>query len=474
MKARPRTAWIVVAALSALALLLAGCAAAAAPPLERSSRTAIPLPGCGTVACAGTLAGAAYEIRLPKSWNGTLLIYSHGYRFAEPVPPDFTPVDSSASAAPTADVAQGLLDRGFALIGSSYSANGWAVPEGVSAGEQLYALFRTSVAVPDRVYLWGDSLGGLITQTLAARHPDWVSGVAPLCGALGGTNANLDLALDVAYAVKTLIYPQLKLTGFTSNDEAVSQWQAAYAAITRAGADLGRGVPKIVLIAALVDAPAQTGTYDGVSITSQIKAYAESILTALGYGTYGRYEIERRVGGNPSTNSEVDYAQRVSPAERQLIDGIARGAADANLAALAAGERVTADEAARTKADALGNPTGTVRDPTITLHTRADPLVLAQNESLFADRKETSGGSTADLVQLFTAPPKTYSETAGAPYGAGHCNFTTAERLAVITLLDNWVRRGEYPAPGAVAAAFGQDSGLLPVYAAGPWPTAAP
>ena len=59
---------------------------------------------------------------------------------------------------------------------------------------------------------------------------------------LGGTNLNLDLALDVAYAVKTLIDPELKLTGFASNDEANANWEGAYKAITAAGRDVTNGV----------------------------------------------------------------------------------------------------------------------------------------------------------------------------------------------------------------------------------------
>jgi hypothetical protein len=37
------------------------------------------------------------------------------------------------------------------------------------------------------------------------------------------------------------------------------------------------------------------------------------VLTALGYGTFGRYEIEQRVGGNPSGNADADYAARSPP-----------------------------------------------------------------------------------------------------------------------------------------------------------------
>ncbi len=272
-------------------------------------------------------------------------------------------VDTEPAPAPSAETASALLAEGYALAGSAFATNGWDVLDGVKAGEQLHSFFTEKVGEPDRVYVWGDSLGGLITQTLAEKHPEWVSGAAPLCGVLAGSNLNLDLALDVAYAVKTLIYPDLKLTGFASHEEAVQNWQGAFEAITEAGGDTKNGVPAILLTAALVDAPTKTKTYDGSTIESQVRARAESILTALGYGTYGRYEIEQRVGGNASGNDQTDYAARVSEEERSLIETVSSGATDALLESWTRGERVTADETARAAFDAMGNPTGRLAGP---------------------------------------------------------------------------------------------------------------
>jgi hypothetical protein len=457
--------------------LLAGCGgqdqALATAEQERSTRTDVPFHGCDAVKCTGKMTGAAYEIQLPKKWNGTLVIYNHGYRPADPAPPDFAPVDRSAAPAGGADVANTLLSQGYALAASAFKTNGWDVLDGVAADEALHTFFVDKVGTPDRVYVWGDSLGGLITETLAEKHPEWISGVAPMCGVLGGTNLNLDLALDVAYAVKTLIYPDLKLTGFASVKEADDNWAGAYKAITAAGADVTNGVPKILMVAAMVDAPAQTKTYDGSTIESGVRARAESILTALGYGTFGRYEIEQRVGGNPSGNQTTDYASRLSDNERSLIETVSPGSADKMLAQLAAGTRVTPDAAARAKADKLGNPTGNIQDPTVTLHTSADPLVLAQNETVFRDRVQAAKTRTGDLVQLYAIPPTTYPTTTGAPYGAGHCNFTTEQRVGVITLLDRWVHDGVVPGTNAVAAAFPSDKSISTAFNPGPWPAGA-
>jgi pimeloyl-ACP methyl ester carboxylesterase len=466
------------AALLALTLVpaLAGCSsepeAVTVAKTEMSTSNDVPLKSCDQVACTGDLDGAAYEIKLPDKWNGTLLIYSHGYRQAEPSPPDFAPVNTDPAPAATEEVASALLAKGYALAGSAFKTNGWDVLDGVAADEALHTFFTQKIGTPDRVYVWGDSLGGLITETLAEKHPEWVSGAAPLCGVLGGGNLNLDLALDVAYAVKTLIYPDLKLTGFASHDEAVANWQGAYDAITKAGADLTNGVPAILLTAALVDAPTQTKTYDGATVESQVRARAEAILTALGYGTYGRYEIEQRVGGNASGNDGTDYSARVSDAERSLIETVSSGATDKLLAKLDAGERVTADPAARAKFDTMGNPTGNLQDPTVTLHTSADPLVLVQNEGVFKDRVYAAKDRIGDLMQIYTTPPASYPEDTGAPYGAGHCNFTTSQRVGLIDLLDGWVRDGRVPGAAAVTAAFPEDDSVTTAYIPTPWPAA--
>jgi pimeloyl-ACP methyl ester carboxylesterase len=464
------------AALLAFALVpaLAGCAgepeAVTVAKKQMSTSDDVPLKSCDQVACTGDLDGAAYEIQLPDKWNGTLLIYAHGYRPAEPQPPDFAPVNTDPAPAATDEVASALLAKGYALAGSAFKTNGWDVLDGVAADEALHTFFTQKIGTPDRVYVWGDSLGGLITETLAEKHPEWVSGAAPLCGVLGGGNLNLDLALDVAYAVKTLIYPDLKLTGFTSHDEAVANWQGAYDAMTKAGADLANGVPAILLIAALTDAPTQTKTYDGATIESQVRARAEAILTALGYGTYGRYEIEQRVGGNASGNDGTDYSARVNDAERSLIETVSSGATDKLLAKLDAGERVMADPAARTAFDTMGNPTGDLQDPTITLHTTADPLVLVQNETVFKDRVYAAKGRIGDLMQIYTTPPASYPEDTGAPYGAGHCNFTTSQRVGLIDLLDGWVRDGRVPGGAAVTAAFPGDDSITTAYIPAAWP----
>jgi hypothetical protein len=146
---------------------------------------------------------------------------------------------------------------------------------------------------------------------------------------------------------------------------------------------------------------------------------------------------------------------------------VSPGSAARLLRALANGQRVTADDAARAKADELGNPTGALTDPTLAIHTAADPLVLAQNETVFADRVE-SHQATDLLAQAFIGPPETYSQETGAPYGAGHCNFSVEQRVTFVDILDDWARRGVYPTPVTFETDLGEAHANL--FDPGPWP----
>jgi alpha-beta hydrolase superfamily lysophospholipase len=452
---------VVAACLVALAACGRGSGVPASTEQVRSAGHVTLKQVCSASLCTGSRADAAFKIETPAkgAWNGTLLIWSHGYRSAGPIPSD--PLNAKgpleqpvtvAEDAPADQIAQTLLSQGYAIAGSAYKSNGWAVQDGVAADKDLYSYFAKTFGTPKRVYVWGASLGGLITQTLAEKPPSWLSGAAPVCGVLGGTNLNLDLALDVAYAVKKLIYPSLKLTGFASQEEAVQQWQSAAQAVAAAATKGGPAITADLLaIKAISGAPDKTASYDGRDATSQGSAIVESIITALGYGTWGRYDIEQRLGGDPSKNDPAGYAARVSTSTQTLINAVAPGQLSRVLQALASGPAVTPDQAVRAKADTLGNPTGTIAVPTVTMHTEDDPLVISQNENVFARRADAKGTSSGLLVQILTAPPKTYSK---APYGAGHCNFTATELGAVVTLLDNWVRHGQYPAYGAIAQAL--------------------
>jgi pimeloyl-ACP methyl ester carboxylesterase len=483
---RGRAVATIAAAALATATFAATTTASAAPTTASTSATAAAsafrspgaLTGLTTRATAaggwsvsGPLGdGSQMLLEVPGNWNGTLLLFSHGYR---------SPIDGSRAAqdAPTPDTGQALLTQGYALIGSSYPGNGWAVYRGTHSDELLIA-FAQELKNLRRIYAWGDSLGGLITQTLAERHPDEIAAAAPMCGVLAGANMNLDEALDVGAMLRALLVPGLKLRGYHSyadaqanNDKALATIESDLASTDQATAS--RAAAAVLAIAALADAPHKTQHFDGNGLQSAVGAAVEAIGNALFFGTVGRYDIEQRMGGDPSTNVGVDYRKRISAADVAWYESF--GFAGSLLNSFAQqvqtfAPRVAAIPAARIRfARTGGNPTGRLGVPTVTMHTEDDPLVIVQNERVFETRVATQGQS-GRLLQLYVKPPASYPTNPGAAFGAGHCVFTTGDRVALVKTIDTWLAQRSKPTAAQVAALFPSGEGLDLGYRPFFWP----
>jgi predicted esterase len=136
----------------------------------------------------GPLGGANYTISVPSNWNGTLVLYSHGYVF--PNQPLLNPAPDIETD-PTTHVSDtltraALLQQGYALAGSSYSQNGWAIQQAFRDQIALLDFFDATCGNPTRTIAWGHSEGGIITAGLVQLYPDRFAGALPMCGALAG------------------------------------------------------------------------------------------------------------------------------------------------------------------------------------------------------------------------------------------------------------------------------------------------
>ena len=132
---------------------------------------------------------AHYKIEVPSNWNGTLVLYSHGYSFGP------------SAATDVGDAATGswLLDHGYALAGSSYATNGWALEQAFQDQIAVLDVFPTLVGhQPQRTIAWGHSLGGMITAGLVQLFPDRFSAALPMCGVLAGGPGVWNQGLDSA------------------------------------------------------------------------------------------------------------------------------------------------------------------------------------------------------------------------------------------------------------------------------------
>jgi hypothetical protein len=484
------------APLLVLVLVLSGCTTSDGPdsadvtasgsssglpigdPKDQSTDVAFTACGGGAFACTGEIDGTAYDIRLPETWNGSLLIYSHGLQSVDPIAADGPAFEPIAEAAPglasgVDAVAEALLKQGYALAGAGSPTGGWAIDDTVESITTVREAFVSNVGVPNRIYTWGQSLGGLAALR-AGEANDWVSGAASMCGLLAGLNPNMDLALDAAVGVKALLEPDLKLTGYTTVKQARKEYERAMMAVTEAAQDpTGEGLTKLQVIAAAAEIPTQTRTSAGTTPDQQRVALVENLSRLLARTTFERYRVEEQLGGNPSTNVGVNYGARVTTDEATLIDAFAgaEGATLALLQQMAALPAVEADPGARAAADAQYPPPAKLTKPNLTLHTAVDPVAIPANETIYGRAAATASGQDIRWLNInISNPPAPYPADGAAPYGAGHCSFTGTSLVGAVKILDDWVRLGRFPTWAGNTLAFGGASGFAGPITLPEWP----
>src|SRR3954468_17797842 len=206
---------------------------------------------------SGVIGQAAWTAKVPVNWNGTLLLWNHGIRTT--IDPNRAP--EWAPKGTDADTTDALLAKGYALVGSSYRSNGFATRDAVNDDVALLAEFTRQFGKPARTYVWGVSLGGLISEMLAEERPDLVTAAAPACGVFSGAVPIGDQTLDSLLMVRAFFRPTLKVTGYTSNAEASRALDLLKGSVTGAlsnPATQAGAVGRLVAIAVLQGLPLQT------------------------------------------------------------------------------------------------------------------------------------------------------------------------------------------------------------------------
>jgi pimeloyl-ACP methyl ester carboxylesterase len=378
--------------------------------------------------------GATWIADLPANWNGTLLLYSHGYNPGPANPPVNSPGPAAAEA---------LLARGYALAGSSYSRAGWVTD--TAARDQLDTLRAVTALIgrPRHAIALGTSFGGMITGQLAERGGRLFDGAVATCGLMGGGIDLHNYQLDGSHAIAQLLLTgqQVKLVNFTDPAEAFATGDRMVAALDQAQAS-PEGRARTALITALYQEPAwvpgQPKPAPG-DIEAQVAGQSQNLRAILPFILAGRHDMEQSAGGNPTWNKGVDYRRQLAESGRlPLVAQLYRRAGvelHADLRLLTRTADVTADPAAYRWMLRTSTLTGRLDIPVLTLHTTDDGLVPVQHEEEYAEDVHDSR-STALLRQAYTD-------------SAGHCTFTAAELVAAVVTMEKRIEAGRW---GGMAA----------------------
>ncbi|GMA16203.1 alpha/beta hydrolase [Deinococcus metallilatus] len=367
---------------------------------------------------AGLQGPASYLIEVPDNWNGTLVMYAHGY----------AGTGENLTVGPPS-IRQSLLSQGYAWAASSYSANYYDVRAGVEDTNALALAFGSltggKYAAPSKYLIMGVSMGGHIAgaavekETLDnERNKVNYAAALPLCGVMDEEYefqwlGDYTLAAAQLAGLGAQSYPQsdyqailpdIKAALFTDTSGPIWQENAGQGTKLREIARNLTGGNRPVFeqgfrLAAYQNAVFSTGGSDGT---------VNGILNKNYYGNVG-VMYRWTTGATPT------------PAEVAFNNAILRVKADPNAnAARPGGLRW------------IPRINGEFSVPVLTMHTLGDfyvPFAHQQKYRLAA----LANGNGDRLVQR-------------AIRAAGHCEFTGPEIVEAFNDLVTWQKTGVKPA----------------------------
>lgn len=357
------------------------------------------LSGTDTDRYWGVHGGAGYRIEVPENWNGSLVLYCHGYRG--------TGLELTVT---NPSIRQYLINNGFAWAASSYRTNSYDVKTGVMDTHALAKFFNGLVGKPKRTYIIGHSMGGHITGVAIEQYPESFDGALPMCGVMGDCEL-FDYFLDYQVVAQWLTETNVGFP-FPMDYSAVIVPQMI--------SELGTPFPTVL-------------NQDGVKLRTATKYFSggERPLFNTAFWAWGIFLFGQ--GVSTSTKSSLvpgivnDNTDRVY----QLDDDPALSAEEILLNAEVL--RVAADPQGRHPNGLANIPSisGDIKIPVLSLHTVGDLFVPFLMEQVYAQRVAAQGKSHL-LVQRIIRD-------------VGHCGFTTAEQEVAFADLVKWVEQGIKP-----------------------------
>jgi hypothetical protein len=376
---------------------------------------------------AGVLGGASYRIEVPATWNGQLVMYTHGFR--------------GTSAALTVDnplLRRYFIQNGYAWAASSYSKNYYDVRAGIEDTNALALEFNKiaannsrPLAVPSKIFITGFSMGGHIAgaaiedETAAtAKNKVKYAGAVPMCGVMGDT--------ELFNTIGAMQLTAQAIAGVPN--QPTTKWSEVAAQVT---GTLFSSFPSAASPTAQI-----TPTATGAKYASVLKNLTggNRPMFDLGLAFGGSFAAPYATfGGDGTIDGILNKNILDTNSFKYVIDGDAAGSAALNNSV----QKLTAAaDANRLRTDGLRwipKINGEFKVPVVSIHTLGDLFVPFSMQQVYQKRAAAKGNSNW-LVQR-------------AIRGASHCDFTIAEQVDAFDAMIKWERDGVKPAGDDVVTA---------------------
>jgi pimeloyl-ACP methyl ester carboxylesterase len=405
-----------VTALVTTVLVTAPTVANAAPACDGKS----PIQSCVGV----TSDGAPYAMQIPANFNGTVAMYSHGYRPNVDVPAGIPgyggyKITNTPEPVPNGDaaVAKYFFSQGVAIMGSGFARQGWNADSAIKTNSELISTFKKQFPTTKKVIAWGASLGGFISQSMDEVYPELISAVGDMCMA-DNLEPELTMAGDFLWGLKVLFDPTIKGGNYSAGTAGLLE---SYGDLVKVFTLLGKlqasmstgawpdtssatgkslaaaGVPSrsaLLLVGLMAGVPTQSAHFDSISgpegalklafplVISPALAVLENGASAASLAILATHDAELQSGGAIFDNTKTDYAARIEGESviynaalsgNTVIDALLGAVSTANPGA----PRAVANPAAVAKMRTLQTNTGKINVPTILMTGVADPITPA-------------------------------------------------------------------------------------------------
>ena len=452
----------------------------------------------GVETCSGKLKnGAAFAIKMPSNFQGTMFYWNHGIRTSYTVPgttlvrptglEELTPYSTSAKS----DVTTYMLNMGLGVAsydGVTNNLYGWNAADRVAMLKELIDTTKAKYPKISKNVVYGSSMAGAIINPFVEKYPKLVDAVGIMSGVSPSVGQSLKSACDLFYIMSVFADPTIKgCSAFYGTGPAGFQvatgelqkigallrgWSVDYGAkpLAYPAALAGGPIPQrsmLLLAGLIVGIPAKSAHMDGISTSTLVPeqsinatvAILENAIESAATGVLAGHSVAQVIGTGFYDNTKTDYSKLLTDADAGRYnlglsgdDGI-----NAMLGVLAAAPRVTGNAETIKKLESLDKTSFTSTKPYVLIANEADRLVFSGNQARTVDKlnasfkkrlaaakgKAVKPVSNVSSIYAFTPVRYTQYLATGAPNleaapaasGVGHQDFTVQQMEAWINML---------------------------------------